>query len=83
MVNKNLQIDNERMESKIKERLESIKNEGEDTGDKPVSKAAGKPAAKTESKIGPWAISHRKKLIIGAIGLFLVFLFIQLKSMKN
>ena len=27
MVNKNLQIDNERMESKIKERLESIKNE--------------------------------------------------------
>ena len=83
MVNKNLQIDNERMESKIKERLESIKNEGEDTGDKPVSKAAGKPAAKTESKIGPWAISHRKKLIIGAIGLFLVFLFIQLKYIYN
>ena len=86
MVKSNVKVDSEKMESKIKERLESIKNEGEETVKKKPSDGSNKPA--TKSKAGTnglvsWVMYGKRKYILGAIGLFLVFLFIQLKYIYN
>ena len=83
MERSNVKVDRDKMESMIKNRLKDIQKEDSGEGSASVEKiSTEKTTVKksvTDKKVAEKKPIEKKYLILGAIGLFLVFLFIQLK----